>query len=109
MPKESVFIACRLPNGIILHHPKIRKVDVKLNGVSSSKIIGSTFAITEVDSEFWTAWEAAFGKSALIQSHAIFKVRNEAEATSRANDLRKEWTGFEQVPQVAMGVQKAVS
>lgn len=107
MPKETVLIACRLPNGIILHHPKNKKVTVTLAGASSCKIIGSRFGVTEVDAEFWTAWKAVGAKSAIFSSNAVFEARNEAEAASRAKELQKERTGFEAMPQSAMGVERA--
>lgn len=110
--KNTVLVACRLPSGLILHHPKDKErkgLSVKLNGVGDSKIIGSTFATTEVDADFWSAWKAAYSTSPLMESFAVFEVKNEAEAAAKAKELRSELTGFEQMSQSAMGVEKAVS
>ena len=36
-------VCCKLPNGIVLEHPKKEAVRVMLYGVNSSKIIGSVY------------------------------------------------------------------
>ena len=37
MAKETVLIGCRLPNGLVLHHPKNRNLTVTLAGVYEAK------------------------------------------------------------------------
>lgn len=94
---------------MILHHPEDRKIKVKLNGVASSQIVGSTFSVTTLDADFWIAWKAAYRESPLLLSHAIFEVKNEAEAAAKSKELRKELTGFEQARQNILGVEKLKS
>jgi hypothetical protein len=105
--RSKVLIGCRLPSGLLLQLPRDRKIQVKIDGVASSKIIGSSFAVTLVDADFWAEWKAAYAKSPLLTSQVIFEARSEAEATSKAKELQKEKTGFEQMPQQALGVEKA--
>jgi len=109
--KEMVVIGCRIPNGLILAHPKTR-ARVTLEGPKlvmanpNPRKLSANFAITEVDAEFWAAWKAAYAKSPILTSQAIFEAKSESEANAKARELQKEKTGFEQMPQESMGVQK---
>lgn len=107
MPRNTILIGCRLPNGITLSHPKDRDVKVTLNGVSASKIIGATFNTTEVDAEFWTDYQAANLDYAPLQNGAIFVAHDPASAHDMARDLEKVKTGLEPVPQDSNGVTVA--
>ena len=105
---KTVLIGCRLPNGLILHHPLEPDVKVTLAGLNSSKIIGATHVTTEVDQEFWETWLMVHkGKFQPLESGAIFEASNEASAKDIAKDLEKEKTGFEPMSKEAAGVKPA--
>ena len=59
MAKETVLIGCRLPNGLVLHHPKNRNLTVKLAGTYEAKtesglyLPPKMYSTTAVDAEFW--------------------------------------------------------
>jgi len=109
--REMVVVGCRLPQGLILHHPVDRSIQVKLEGprlvVADGKKLSSSFATTEVDAEFWGLWKAAYAKNPVLLSHAIFEAKSQGEAAAKAKELQKEKTGFEQMPQTAAGISKA--
>lgn len=103
-----VTIGCRLPNGLILRHPNPDvKVEVKLNGRFSSKIVGATHATTEVDAEFWEVWKKAYHSYAPLKNGSIFEARSPQEADVKAKDFLKEKTGFEPLKQDEAGVKQA--
>lgn len=115
--KTTVTIGCRLPNGLIIHDPNCtdpaeRGTQVKLNGpkllVADGRNIGASFVTTEVDADFWIAWKKVYANYGPLVKGFIFEARNQSEATAKAKELQKEKTGFEQMPQQAMGVVKAV-
>jgi hypothetical protein len=66
MAKETILIGCRLPNGLVLHHPKNRNLTVKLAGTYETKLESGLFVpprpytLTPVDAEFWAEWKAAY-------------------------------------------------
>ena len=103
MAKETVLIGCRLPNGLVLHHPQNRELTVKLIGTSSAPTEGGLYlppklyATTEVDAEFWAAWKAAYVGFAPLKNRAVFEAKSEQEATAKAKDAKTERTGFEQM------------
>jgi hypothetical protein len=91
----KIIVGCRLPNGLVLTHPKSGET-VTLAGLHSSKIIGATHVSTEVDSDFWEAWKASMGNNFTpLKTGAIFEARSETDALAKAKELRKENTGFE--------------
>lgn len=111
MAKETIIIGCRLPNGLILHHPQNRDLSVKINGTSSAPTEGGlylppkSYATTEVDAEFWAAWKAAYVGFPPLKNRAMFEARSEQEAASKTKEVTKEKTGFEQMPKNAGGVK----
>jgi len=100
--KERVLIGCRLPSGLVLHSVD-RKKEVKLDGAASSKVIGSSFALTSVDAEFWGQVKPYYQN--FINANVLFEARGESDAIAKGKELQKEETGFEQMPQEALGVQ----
>lgn len=102
-----VMVGCKLPNGIILSHPKHPKFTVTLAGVHSSKIIGATYAITEVDAEFWKAWKAANAEFTPFKTNAIFEGSTRQDVADMAGELEKEKTGLEPLSRETLGVTKA--
>jgi hypothetical protein len=108
--KETVVIGCRLPQGLILTLPK-KTARVMLAGpklvIVEGKKLSSSFATTQVDADFWTTWKAAYADSPFLSARTIFEAKTETEAAAKGKELAKEKTGFEQMPQEAMGVEKA--
>ena len=101
MARETVLIGCRLPNGIVLHHPKNRNVTVKLAGTYETRLENGLYlpprlaAITAVDAEFWAEWKAAYVGFPPLKTRAVFEARSEQEADSKAKNAEKVKTGFE--------------
>ena len=108
----TVLVGCRLPNGMILHHPQDRKKTIKLNGVFEPLGEGlwsppRAYATTEVDADFWNAWKAAYAGNNPLKNRAVFEAKDEKDAMAKAKDSDR--TGFEQTPRNAVpGVTKAV-
>ena len=111
MAKETVLIGCRLPNGLVLHHPQNRDLTVKIAGTSSAPTEGGLylppkmFATTEVDAEFWAAWRVAYVGFPPLKNRAVFEAKSEQEAAAKAKEVTKEKTGFEQMAKTAGGVK----
>lgn len=101
MAKETILIGCRLPNGLLLQHPKNRELTVKLSGTYEAKTEGGLyvpprmFSTTPVDAEFWAEWKAAYAGFPPLKNRAVFEARSTDEATQKAKDVQKEKTGFE--------------
>lgn len=107
---KTVLIGCRIPNGLILHHPLKPDVKVTLAGLSSSKLVGATYVTTEVDAEFWETWLLVHkGKFQPFDNGSIFEASSQDAAVRIAKDLTKQKTGFEPMSQKAAGVKPAKS
>ena len=106
---EQVIIGSRLPNALILRHPKSEKTTVTIAGLNSSKIIGATHVTTEVDAAFWQAWKAAMPDYQPLKSGAIFEAGSEKIAKDKAKELASEKTGLEPMAKDAGGVKPSTS
>lgn len=104
---KTVYIGCRLPHGLILDHPLNPAHKVTIDGLNRARIIGATFATTEVDAEFWEAWKTANSGYAPLMSGALFEAKSAADVAAKAKEVEKEKTGFEAMPQDAEGVKPA--
>jgi hypothetical protein len=106
MAKETILIGCRLPNGLVLHHPKNRDLTVKLAGTYETKtesglfLPPKPFSTTAVDAEFWAEWKAAYAGFPPLKTRAVFEARSEQEAAAKAKDTDK--TGFEGMSKTAV-------
>ena len=100
---QKIIVCSKLPHGLILEHGKHK---VELKGLNSSQIIGATHVQTEMDAELWQAWRDAHKGFAPLKSGAIFEAKSTDEAKGKARDLKDEKTGFEPMPQEALGVKK---
>ena len=103
----SVTIGCKLPHGLILDHPLDPDKKVELRGKNRSLIIGAEYGTTEVDGEFWETWKTVHKDFPALRSGAIFEARTTEEVKAKAKELKEEKTGFEAMPQEAMGVKVA--
>lgn len=103
----QVTIGCKLPHGLVLEHPTAASVKpVTINGSNKELIIGSGYGTTQVDAEFWKAWKEAHKGFAALVSGSIFESGNAASIASAAKEVESEKTGFERMPQKAMGINK---
>ena len=107
MAKETVLIGCRLPNGLVLHHPKNRNLTVKLAGTYEAKtesglyLPSKMYSTTAVDAEFWAEWKAAYEGFGPLKTRAVFEAHSEQEAQSKAKNAEKVKTGFEPMSKTA--------
>ena len=119
MAKETALIGCRLPNGLVLHHPKNPNITVTLAGTYETKteegiwLPARPYSITAVDLEFWNEWKAAYAGYPPLKTRAVFEARSEQEAESKARNAEKVKTGFEPMSKDAiidgLKVEKATS
>ena len=107
MAAKTVLIGCKLPHGLILDHPLDVSKKVELAGLNKAIIIGADCATTPVDGEFWETWKTVHKDHPAIKSGAIFEARTTEEVKAKAKELKEEKTGFEAMPQEAMGVKVA--
>lgn len=92
---KTVSVGCKLPNGIILHHPLKPEISVTLNGRNAAPIIGSDHGKTDVDAEFWDAWISANATFAPLTSGAIFVAKNAESLAAVAAEYKERTTGLE--------------
>jgi len=104
---KTVLIGCKLPHGLILDHPLDVSKKVELAGLNKAIIIGADCATTPVDGEFWETWKTVHKDHPAIKSGAIFEARTTEEVKAKSKGLKEEKTGFEPMPQEAMGVKVA--
>lgn len=99
MAAKTVLIGCKLPHGLILDHPLDPSKKVELNGLNRARIIGATYATTDVDGEFWDQWKTVHKDFPAVQSGAIFEAKSQADVVAVAKELESEKTGFEPMAQ----------
>lgn len=104
---KTVLIGCKLPHGLILDHPLDVSKKVELAGLNKAIIIGADCATTPVDGEFWETWKTVHKDHPALKSGAIFEARTTEEVKAKSKELKAEKTGFEAMPQEAMGVKVA--
>jgi hypothetical protein len=104
---KKIIIGCRLPNGIVIEHPTDPNNKVLLAGANRSLVIGGDHSTTEVDAEYWATWKAANPTFPPLTSGAIFEASSVADAVAIAKEIVSEKTGFEKMPQDALGVKPA--
>ena len=107
MAKSTVLVGCKLPHGMVLEHPLNGSDTVTIKGLNKRHIIGSTYATTEVDKDFWDVWLGSNAKFPPIMSGAIFVAKNAADVNAIAKEYAGRKTGFEPMKQDAMGVKSA--
>ncbi len=102
----KVLVGCRLPHGLIIEHPTDPNKKVELQGRNKSRIIGATHCVTEVDGEFWQAWQMFHEKHPALKSGAIFVAKDSKSVKAKARELEKQRTGFEQMSQAQGDLKK---
>ena len=100
-------VCCKLPHGIILHHPMDANNKVTLSGLNKAIIIGAKYVTNAVDTEFWDHWILANADFSAVKSGAIFVAKTVQDADAIAKEMENEKTGFEQTKKDAHGVKPA--
>lgn len=107
----NILIGCRLPNGILLHHPDPQKratlKPIKIAGLRDSKIIGAPYVTTTVDADFWEGWKKAYPDYAPLKNGSLFEASSANEAAAKGKELAAAKTGFEPVKKDAPGIKPA--
>lgn len=116
MAKDSktVKVACRLPSGLVIQHPRTEE-RILLNGANThagiSPIVpifqAEMYGVTEVDAEFWAEWVAAHKDFQPLVSQAIFAMADQVSIESKIKELEKVKTGFEGLDQTSGSIKKA--
>ena len=94
---ETVFVGCKLPNGIVLELPKDPSQKVEIGGLNAIKIIGAPYCQTEVSKEFWDLWLAGNKDFPPLVSGALFFAKNGQSVKSVAEENKDRKTGLEKV------------
>ena len=89
---NTVTVGCKLPHGLVL---ELGGVEVTINGVNSSLIVGG-FGLTEgVDAAFFDAWMSANKHTAIVKNELIFAQSKTSEAQAEAKDKAANKSGLE--------------
>jgi hypothetical protein len=97
MAGKTVVVGCKLPQGLIIHHPMEPERTVELRGINKATIIGADHATTEVDAEFFEQWAAVHKEFPAVKSGAIFVAKNAADVAAIARENKARKTGFERM------------
>ena len=116
---ETVSIACKLPNGIVLELPGHPRVYIKGSaveiGLPSERrttqdlsvpplLVPGGFALTpDVDADFWRAWSTAYAGMEVLQKGLLFAMPKPQDARAKAREMAKEKTGLEPIDPDKMG------
>jgi len=107
MSKSVTMVCCKLPHGIVLHHPMDANNKVTLNGLNKVTIIGAKYVTNAVDTEFWDHWILANADFSAVKSGAIFVAKTVQDAEAIAKETENEKTGFEPMRKDSLGVKPA--
>lgn len=108
--RNRVIICSKLPTSIILNHPMDPETKVTIRGLNAAQRgtngqpIVVPFIATEIDKEFWDAWEKAHGEKARkpfppIKSGAIYVAKNATDANAIARENEARLTGLQGLSQ----------
>lgn len=108
MKKSSttVLVCSKLPTSLVLNHPMDVETKVTVRGLNAAprgtnnQPIVVPYMTTEVDADFWAAWEGAHGAKSkkpfpAIKSGALFVADSAANANSISREHEKRATGLE--------------
>ena len=96
---KTVTVGCKLPHGIVLHHPTDPTKTVEIKGLNKSSIIGADHISTEVDEDFWNAWAIVNKRFPPLKAGSIFVSKSAPDAAAIAKELKDQKTGFEPMKQ----------
>ena len=110
MAKETILIGSKLPFGLTIKDPTDKTENAKkevILGLNSSKIIGATHMVSEIDADLWATFKVAYPDFVPLKKGAIFEAKNRTEVEAKAREREKEKTGLEQLDPSKHGVKKA--
>jgi len=96
---EFVSVACKLPQGLHIHHEE-HMLDIKLHGSASPYAVAG-HGMTQVRADQWAKVEAVYGKDGAdakwLKTEAVFAMNKPEDASDKAVDLKDVRRGFEQI------------
>ena len=111
---NTIVVGCRLPNGLVLRAVDATGAErrVLLNGQNSAMggavwIAPTLCGYTDVDEGFWDAWLKINKDFPALKSGAIFAQKNVESARSKADEMKNEKTGLEQVKRKTKDINPA--
>ncbi len=90
--KSTVVVGCKLPHGL---HLDLNGKRVTLAGLNSTEIIGGHGITHGVDKDFFDNWMVLNASHPAVKNEFIFAHEQAASVAAKANDHKKELTGFE--------------
>jgi hypothetical protein len=106
MPRKSqsagdfVSVACKLPQGLNIMHPDTGALLVKIHGCASPYAVAG-HGMTQVRADTWALVEKHYGADGMnakwLSSEAVFAMNKPEDASDKAEDLKDERRGFEQI------------
>lgn len=93
--KPKVLVGCKLPNGLVIEHPKDPTITATLKGRNREEIIGAGYGVTAVDSELWDAWIKSNADFVAVKNGAIYIAKDERDLKAISKEREKEKTGLE--------------
>lgn len=91
----TVTVGCKLPHGLIA---EVGKESVTFLGSNASELIGGHGITENVSKAFWDAWVAQMSDwFEPLKQGFIFAYESEKSTYSKAKEMAKEKTGFEQL------------
>lgn len=129
--RKTVFVACKLPGGLMLDAPTTAQLDDKKQLVDSGErdvsqrvtLAGTNsvirdhavdpesggYGVTEVDADFWTDWVARHKDYPPVKNGLVFALPNLADVKREAKSRGSEKNGTEPLDpeKPAPGIQKA--
>ena len=92
---EFVTVACKLPQGLHLHHEE-HGLDVKLHGSASPYALGG-HGMTQVKADQWAKIEAVYKDARWLKSEAVFSMNKPEDANDKAAEMQDVRRGFEPI------------
>ena len=102
----KVLICSKLPTSLVLNHPldpstkvTVRGLNAATRGTNGQPIV-VPYITTEIDVDFWQAWNSAHGLESrkpfpAIKSGAIWEAKTPEDAKSVAREKEKQTTGLQ--------------
>lgn len=107
----KVFVASRLPFGLLIEHPQDPNIKVELAGIprSDSGRIITPYGETEVDKDFWDAWVEENQNFTAYKNGVIFATASKKDLALEAQHYegKDALTGLEPIPQKVDGIKPA--
>jgi len=92
---DFVTVACKLPQGLHLHH-EAHALDIKLHGSASPYALGG-HGMTQVNAAQWAKIEAVYKDAKWLKSEAVFAMNKPEDASDKATEMQEVRRGFEPI------------